>query len=136
MSARSRIAIPIESGQGLEAVRSAHFGHSPAFAIVDVEDGSPVATGILPNPPHEHGGCMVTVNLLASNDVSAVSAAGMGGGPLRGLIAAGIEVHRDAVSTTVAEAVDAITEGRTTRFGEEHACGGHGQHGDHGPHGH
>lgn len=135
MSEKMRVAVPIQSGQGLDALRSEHFGHSEAFAIVEVEDGEPVATGILVNPPHSHGGCMVTVNLLASNGVTAVSAAGMGRGPLRGLLAAGIDVHRDAESATVGDAVTAIIEGRTARFGEEHACGGHGGHGNHGEHG-
>ena len=131
MSENVRIAVPIEGGQGLEAVRSAHFGHSAAFAVVEVEDGVIVATEVIANPPHTHGGCMVTVNLLASNGVTAVSAAGMGRGPLRGLLAAGIDVHHDADSVTVGDAVAAILEGRTGRFGEEHACGGHGGHGHH-----
>lgn len=131
MSENMRIAVPISSGQGLDALRSEHFGHSEAFAIVEVEAGEPVATGILVNPPHSHGGCMVTVNLLASNGVTAVSAAGMGRGPLRGLLAAGVAVHHDAGSVTVGDAVAAIIEGRTDWFGEEHACGGHGGHGGH-----
>lgn len=134
MSENVRIAVPIKSGQGLEALRSEHFGHSEAFAIVEIEAGEPIATGILVNPPHSHGGCMVTVNLLTSNGVTAVSAAGMGRGPLRGLLAAGIVVHHDADSVTVGDAVAAIVEGRTARFGEEHACGGRGGHGNHGDH--
>lgn len=79
---------------------------------------------------------MVTVNLLANNGVTAVSAAGMGRGPLRGLLAAGIAVHHDVESVTVGDAVAAIVEGRTARFGEEHACGGHGGHGGAGGHHH
>ncbi|PKQ16306.1 MAG: dinitrogenase iron-molybdenum cofactor biosynthesis protein [Actinobacteria bacterium HGW-Actinobacteria-7] len=125
MSESMRIAVPVESGEGLEAVRSEHFGHSAAFAIVDVEDGAPVATGILPNPPHSQGGCMTTVNLLAANGVQAVSAVGMGRGPLNGLMQVGIAIHHDAASATVGEAIAAIIEGRTTPFGSDHACQGH-----------
>lgn len=131
MSDSMRIAVPIKAGQGLDALRSEHFGHSEAFAIVDIEAGEAVATGVLVNPPHSHGGCMVTVNLLAGNGVTDVSAAGMGRGPLSGLLAAGIAVHHDAGSVTVGDAVAAIVEGRTERFGDEHACGGHGGHGAH-----
>jgi predicted Fe-Mo cluster-binding NifX family protein len=125
MADKMRIAIPIEAGEGLDAVRSAHFGHAAAFAIVDVEDGEPRAVQTLENPPHEHGGCMLTVNLLASNNVQVVSAAGMGRGPLNGLLRAGIAVHHDPASVSVGEAVAAIVEGRTAMFGADHACQGH-----------
>jgi predicted Fe-Mo cluster-binding NifX family protein len=125
MSENLRVAVPVESGEGLAAVRSAHFGHAAAFAVVDVVDGAPVAVGLLPNPPHDHGGCMTTVNLLAANDVQAVSAAGMGRGPLNGLTNAGIAIHHDVDSATVGQAVAAIVEGRTVPFGSDHACRGH-----------
>ncbi len=125
MSDTLRIAVPVEGGEGLEAVRSAHFGHSAGFALVDVEDGAPVAVSMLVNPPHAQGGCMTTVNLLAANGVQAVSAAGMGRGPLNGLMQVGIAIHHDAQSATVGQAVDAILGGRTTPFGSDHACQGH-----------
>jgi predicted Fe-Mo cluster-binding NifX family protein len=68
---------------------------------------------------------MTTVKLLAAHGVAAVSAAGMGRGPLSGLLGAGIAVHHDAESATVGEAVEAVVSGRTTQFGTEHACQGH-----------
>ena len=126
MSEKLRIAVPVEDGEGLDAVRSAHFGHAAGFAIVDVDAGNDeVAVGMLTNPPHSHGGCMTTVNLLAANGVQAVSAAGMGRGPLTGLTNAGIVIHHDSESATVREAVLAILEGRTAPFGDDHACQGH-----------
>lgn len=125
MTEKTRIAVPVDRGEGLDARRSAHFGHAPAFAIIDVRDGVPDAVGLLSNPPHAHGGCGATVGLLVANGVEAVSASGMGRGPLNGLLAAGVAVHHDTDSSTVAEAVQAIVEGRTTAFGAEHACRGH-----------
>lgn len=125
MSDTIRVAVPVESGEGLEAVRSAHFGHAGAFALVDVADGAATGVTMLPNPPHSHGGCGMTVNLLADNGVTAVSAVGMGRGPLSGLLSAGIEVHHDPESTTVGEAVTALLEGRTHAFGGDHVCQGH-----------
>jgi predicted Fe-Mo cluster-binding NifX family protein len=68
---------------------------------------------------------MSTVNLLAVNGVTAVTAGGMGGGPLGGLIHAGIAVYFDTVSQTVSEAVQAVLDGRVERFGDEHVCRGH-----------
>jgi len=125
MTQNRRVAVPVESGDGLGAVRSAHFGHAPGFAVVEVDDGVATFIEMLANPPHTQGGCMTTVNLLASRGVTDVSAAGMGGGPLNGLLAAGIAVHHDAVSSSVGEAVTAIVEGRTATFGADRACRGH-----------
>jgi predicted Fe-Mo cluster-binding NifX family protein len=125
MSDHIRIAVPVEHGEGLEAVRSAHFGHAAGFALVDVTDGVPVGVTMLANPPHSHGGCMTTVNLLASEGVQAVSALGMGQAPLNGLMNAGIAVHHDPSSSSVGEAVSAIVGGRTAAFGADHTCQGH-----------
>jgi predicted Fe-Mo cluster-binding NifX family protein len=120
-----RIAVPVESGDGLEAIRSAHFGHSAGFALVDVAGGVAVGVSMVPNPPHVQGGCMNTVNLLAAQGVQAVSAVGMGPGPLNGLMSAGIAVHHDAESETVGQAVEAFVGGRTALFGDDHTCRGH-----------
>lgn len=125
MSDRTRIAVPVDSGSGMEATRSPHFGHAAGFALVDVEDGVPGAVTMVTNPPHTQGGCMVTVRLLAHHGVTAVSAAGMGGGPFRGLTAAGITVHHDPDSVTVRQAVESVLDGRAGLFGDQHACGGH-----------
>lgn len=122
---RIRIAVPVDGGSGMEATRSSHFGHAAGFALVDIEDGAPGAVTMLANPPHTPGGCMVTVQLLAQHGVTAVSAAGMGGGPLRGLTAAGITVYHDADSVTVWQAIEAVLEGRAGLFGGQHACRGH-----------
>jgi predicted Fe-Mo cluster-binding NifX family protein len=119
------IAVPTESGEGLEAVRSAHFGHAAGFVLVGVDAHGVRTTRTIANPPHMQGGCMTTVRLLAESGATAVSAAGMGGGPLRGLTDAGIAVHFDAKSSTVDQAVQAILDGRTESFGEDHACQGH-----------
>jgi predicted Fe-Mo cluster-binding NifX family protein len=119
------IAVPIESGEGLDAVRSAHFGHASGFVLVSFDARGIGAVQTLVNPPHSQGGCMSTVRLLAEAGVTAVSAAGMGGGPLNGLTQAGITVHFDAESPTVEQAVEAVVSGRAARFGEDQVCRGH-----------
>lgn len=125
MSEVMRIAVPVEQGDGLSAIRSEHFGHAAGFVLVDVVDGAPTSVEIVTNPPHEHGGCTITVSLLAAKGVHAVSAAGMGPGPLRGLLASGIAVYHDVESATVGEAVTAIIEDRVAQFTDDHACRGH-----------
>lgn len=125
MSDVLRIAVPVESGEGLAAMRSGHFGHAAGFAIVEVADGEARDVRIIVNPPHEHGGCGLTVNLLAGEGVTTVVAGGMGPGPLNGLMAAGIDVHHEIEAPTVGGAVVALLEGRTQRFGGDHVCRGH-----------
>lgn len=120
------IAVPAEEARGLESRRSAHFGHSPYFVLVAVNDDAVSGVSELQNPPHAHGGCMQTVHLLASHGVTHVSAIGMGGGPRAGFAQVGIPVHHDAESVTVGDAVAALIAGTTAAFGDEHVCQGHG----------
>jgi predicted Fe-Mo cluster-binding NifX family protein len=125
LSENMLIAVPIESGEGLDAVRSAHFGHAAGFVLVEVGAKGVGAVRTIANPPHSQGGCMTTVNLLAKCGVTTVSAAGMGGGPLNGLADAGIAVHFDPESPTARLAVAAVLDGRTTQFGKNQVCQGH-----------
>ena len=39
-----KIAIPSETGEGLTSTRSGHFGHTPWFTLVTIEDGQ--VTGV------------------------------------------------------------------------------------------
>jgi predicted Fe-Mo cluster-binding NifX family protein len=125
MAADMVIAIPVESGEGLQAVRSAHFGHAAGFVLVSVSGDDVREVRTIANPPHTQGGCMSTVNLLALNGVTAVTAGGMGGGPLSGLSRSGIAVYFDGVSPTVSDAVQAVLDGRVDRFSDQHVCQGH-----------
>ena len=125
MSESGVIAVPIESGEGLQAVRSAHFGQATGFVLVEVGPNGLGEVRTIANPPHSEGGCMSTVQLLTANGVTAVSAVGMGGGPLNGLTHAGVAVHFDPGSQTVEQAVEALMNGRTTPFGDDRVCQGH-----------
>ena len=49
-----RIAIPVETDQGLAAPRSGHFGHAAYFTIATVEDGEVTGVEVVKNV--EHGG--------------------------------------------------------------------------------
>lgn len=120
-----RVAVPVESGEGLEARRSAHFGRSEAFAVVDVADGQTGDVQMLANPPHGHAGCMSTVALLVSHHVTDVVASGIGQGPLSALTTAGIAVHHESEAVSVGGAVEAFVGGKTRVFGDEHVCRGH-----------
>ena len=118
------IAVPSVSPGGLESEVSAHFGHCDAFTLVALHDGKVEKTTILPPPSHEHGGCLVPVDLLASSGVTAIAAGGMGRRPLLGFLQVGIQPYFAAEYKTVGEVVSAFLAGALVPFGEELVCGG------------
>jgi predicted Fe-Mo cluster-binding NifX family protein len=125
MSETIRVAVPTEGSGGLDAVRSAHFGHADSFTLVDVVDGSIVSGRAITNPPHVQGGCAVTVTLLAQAGVSTAIVVGMGGGPLAAMNAHGMTPLYDGVSPTPRAAVEAFLAGSLAGFGSEHQCQRH-----------
>ena len=120
------IAIPSSHPGGLEAPLGAHFGHCDLYTLVTLEGEEIKDVKIIPNVPHQQGGCMAPVNYLAQQGVAELIAGGMGMRPLMGFNQAGIEVFFGANSQTVSEAIDAAIAGRLQRFGQEHTCGGGG----------
>jgi predicted Fe-Mo cluster-binding NifX family protein len=120
------IAIPSENPGGLEAGLGAHFGHCDLYTLVKVENGAVAEVRVIPNVPHQQGGCMAPVQHLASNGVNLLIAGGMGLRPLMGFNQVGIEVYHGGTARNVGEAVQAMLAGRLARFGQEHTCGGGG----------
>ncbi len=108
-----RIAVPTNGDGGLDAQRSAHFGHADSFTIVEVADGAIVGDHAMANPPHSHGGCGMTVSMLAEAGVSTAIVVGMGGGPLAAMNAHGMTPFFDDQSPTPRDAVQAVRGGQT-----------------------
>ena len=79
MTTSIKLAVPTMGAAGLNAERSGHFGHCDCVTVVDIVDGvvSEEAT-MVANPPHEEGGCLRPVGLLADAGCNAIVAAGMG----------------------------------------------------------
>ena len=86
---------------GLEAVRSAHFGHSDCFTMVDIEGGEIKDVSVIDNPPHESGGCLR---------------------PMQGFAQAGIAVLFDAETPSVKDVALKAAAGELPVMGAEHAC--------------
>ena len=86
------IAIPSSQPGGLDAPLGAHFGHCDLYTLVTVEDEDIKEVKIIPNVPHQQGGCMAPVKYLAQQGVVELIAGGMGMRPLMGFNQAGIEV--------------------------------------------
>ncbi len=122
----SIIAIPSENPGGLEANLGAHFGHCDLYTLVKVENGQVAEVKVIPNVPHQQGGCMAPVQHLAANGVKRLIAGGMGLRPLMGFNQVGIEVYHGGEARNVGEAVQAMLAGRLPVFSQEHTCGGGG----------
>ena len=78
MGETMKLAVPTMGEAGLESERAGHFGHCDCFTVVEIADGEITGTSEVANPPHEEGGCMRPVGLLAKAGVDAIVAAGMG----------------------------------------------------------
>ncbi len=125
MSGMVRLAVPTNGSGGLDASRSAHFGHADSFTIVDVVDGAIAGSDVLVNPPHEHGGCGLIVSQLAQSGVTTPIVVGMGGGPLSAMRAHGMTALFDDASPTPRAAAEAYLTGTLPAFGGNHVCRGH-----------
>ena len=126
MTTSIKLAVPTMGAAGLDAERSGHFGHCDCFTVVDIVDGvvSEEAT-MVANPPHEEGGCLRPVGLLADAGCNAIVAAGMGMRPLMGFNQAGITVYYDAEHPIVGDAVRAVAAGEAPIMSTDQACSHH-----------
>lgn len=117
-----KLAVPSLGEGGLEAQRSGHFGHADCFTIVTIENGEITGTEVIDNPPHEEGGCMRPVGILADAGIDAIIAAGMGMRPMQGFAAAGITVLYDTETPLVGDVARRAAAGELVAMGPEHAC--------------
>ncbi|MBU1275656.1 MAG: NifB/NifX family molybdenum-iron cluster-binding protein [Proteobacteria bacterium] len=120
------VALPSNAPGGMDAGLGAHFGHCDLYTLVEVEDGQIKSTKVVPNVPHQQGGCMAPVQYLAGQGVKMLIAGGMGMRPLMGFNQVGIDVYFGGNAATVNQAVDALLQGSLPRFTQEFTCGGGG----------
>ena len=118
------IAVPSENPGGLEAGVGAHFGHCDLYTLIQVVDGQVQDIKVVPNVPHQQGGCLAPVQHLAGNGVTQLIAGGMGMRPLMGFNDVGIKVYYGGGSRTVGDAVIAMIKGDLPEFKQENTCGG------------
>ena len=123
-----RIAVPSNGLGGLDGTRSGHFGHCDCFTLVDVENGAIKEISTLKNHEHSQGGCMVPVNLLASNEVNYLIVGGIGMRPLMGFKQVGIKVFHEDQNQQIGPVVEAMLSGNLMEIREDQVCGGGGQH--------
>jgi predicted Fe-Mo cluster-binding NifX family protein len=130
MSEKMIVALPTSAPGGMDAELSGHFGHCDVFTLVTLDAGKIESVALQQNVPHEQGGCMAPVNLLAQCGARALIAGGMGMRPLMGFNSVGIDVFFNNGLTSVEDAVAAFASGALPRFTQDDTCGGGGH--DHG----
>jgi predicted Fe-Mo cluster-binding NifX family protein len=119
------LAVPSLGQGGLEGERSGHFGRCDTFTLVELENGQVMSVWVIDNPPHEDGGCLRPVELLASHKVNALVVAGMGARPLAGFRDAGIDVYFEDATPGIGDAVKLVLSGECEQMDERFVCGGH-----------
>lgn len=117
------IAVPSDLPGGLEAPLGAHFGHCEVYTLISVSNGEIAGIDIIPNVPHEQGGCMAPVRYLAEKGVDKLIAGGMGMRPLMGFNEVGIAVYHGGQARAVGEAVNGLISGSLQQFSMNHTCG-------------
>jgi len=125
---RTIVAIPSSQPGGLDAMLGAHFGHCDLYTLVTLEDQTIQSVDVIPNVPHQQGGCMAPVKYLAENGTQALIAGGMGFRPLMGFNQVGISVYFGGDARNVGEALQAFIDNKLPEFKQEHTCGGGGDH--------
>lgn len=125
MSDTMLLAVPSLADGGLGGERSGHFGRCDTFTLVELESGEVKSVRVIDNPPHEEGGCLRPVELLASHDVNALVVAGMGARPLAGFRAAGIDVYYEGTTPGIGDVVELVLNGACEQMDERFVCGGH-----------
>lgn len=125
-----RIAVTYENGQIFQ-----HFGHTEAFKIYDIENGSIVKSHVIATMGTGHG---ALADFLKIHQVETLICGGIGGGAQMALANAGIKLY-GGVSGSADEAVAALLAGNLDfnpdvhcdHHDHEHGNGEH-QCGDHG----
>ncbi|CAO0824063.1 NifB/NifX family molybdenum-iron cluster-binding protein [Desulfarculales bacterium] len=128
-----KIAIPSQNPGGLGAALSPHFGHCPAFTLLEISPQGIVELAVLPNQEHAAGGCLSPVMMLKQAGVEVLVVGGMGARPLAELQRVGIQVFFNEGAPTVRQAAELVAVGQARVFGPAQVCQSHnpGQCGHH-----
>lgn len=120
-----KVAVPSALPGGMDAPLDKHFGHCGVYTIVDIDKGAVSAVSTLDSVPHAQGGCMMSVQHLASHGVNVLLSGGMGMRPLMGFQQAGTEVFFAGDFATVGQAVQAYLDKTLQVFNPDFTCKGH-----------
>lgn len=121
-----KIAIPSETADGLRAVRSGHFGHTPYFTVVEFdEEMNIIGEESVKNVDHDEYGCGGVIDYVLGLGVDGILTAGMGRPPLMRFTESGVIVYAETSAPIVGDAARLFAEGRVQRMSPADACSHH-----------
>ncbi len=117
-----KIAIPSDTDKGLDSNRSGHFGYTPFFTILTVENGNIKAVEALRNVDHDIAGCDGVINFVMTLGVDAILTVGMGMQALMKFTNAGITVYTETQTANVGEVARMFANGKVRKMLPDDAC--------------
>lgn len=120
-----RIVVTAENNLGLDSFVCEHFGRSPYFVLVDVEDGQVANASAVANPFYNDHQPGQVPAFIQSQNADVMVSGGMGAGAIAYFDQYGIQVATGATGT-VRDAVERYLRGE---LGRGSSCaGGHHHH--------
>ena len=118
-----KIAIPSETGEGLDATRSGHFGHAAYFTIIEFDDDMNIVSAeAVRNVDHDEFGCGGVIEHVLGLGVDGILTAGMGRPPLMRFTENGVVVYAETSTPNVGDVARLFAEGRVQRMSPKAAC--------------
>ena len=117
-----RVVVPSETDEGFGSLRSGHFGHTPWFTIVTIQDGKCTQVEVAQNVDHDLVGCGGVIDYVVSLDVDAIIAMGMGVPPFTRFTQAAITVYIDGTQPYVGGAITLLLQDRLPQMQLDQAC--------------
>ena len=121
-----KIAIPSETGDGLAAMRSGHFGHAAYFTIVEYDDDMNIVSAEpVKNVDHDQFGCGGVIQYVLTLGVDGILTVGMGMPPLMRFTENGVIVYSEVETPNVGDVAKRFAEGKVQRMSPDQACAHH-----------
>ena len=120
-----KLAIPSETDAGLQSMRSGHFGHTPYFTIIDIEDGEIKSAEPVKNVDHDSVGCGGVIDFALGLGIDAMLTVGMGRPPLMRFTDAGVKVYSERETPIVGDAAARFIAGECDLMSMDDACAHH-----------
>lgn len=117
-----RIAIPVETDQGLDAPRSGHFGHATYFTVATVENGEVTGVESFKNVDHDEFGCGGVIDYALSLNIDAIIATGMGYPPYSRFTAGGVNVYAERETPIARDVLTKFLAGEVQPMDPNAAC--------------
>lgn len=118
-----RLAIPSETDQKLNSVRSGHFGHAPYFTIVTYDEDMNITDAVaVKNVDHDAQGCGGVIDYVKGLDVDGILTIGMGMPPLMSFTEAGVTVYSETRTENVGDVARLFAAGKVNVMSPSAAC--------------